>query len=122
VEFFLWFFELIGNDIMEAVEESRRSSSMVKSLNSTFIVFIPKADKPSNFGELRPISLCNLAYKIFTKIIVNKIKSFLSKSLSGEQLGFLKGRKILDAVGMTQKCLHNIKSKNMKALILKLDL
>jgi hypothetical protein len=33
VEFFLWFFDLIGNDILEAVEESRRSGSMVKSLN-----------------------------------------------------------------------------------------
>jgi hypothetical protein len=40
----------------------------------------------------------------------------------GEQLGFLKGRQILDAIGTTQECLHNIKAKKSKALILKLDL
>jgi hypothetical protein len=39
-----------------------------------------------------------------------------------EQLGFLKGRQIPDAIGTAQECLHNIKTKNSKALILKLDL
>jgi len=42
--------------------------------------------------------------------------------LSEEQLGFLKGQQILDAIGTTQKCLHNISSKKMKAMILKIDL
>jgi hypothetical protein len=37
-------------------------------------------------------------------------------------LGFLKGRQILDAIGTAQECLHSIKNKNSKALILKLDL
>jgi hypothetical protein len=116
------FFDLIGNDVLEAVEESRRSGSMVSSLNSTFIALIPKVDKPSSFGDFRPISLCNLAYKIIAKIIAIRLKLYLSKSLSLEQFGFLKGRKILDVVGVAQECLHNIKSKKLKALVLKLDL
>jgi hypothetical protein len=37
-------------------------------------------------------------------------------------LGFWKGRQILDAIGMAQEWLHSIKKKNLKALILKLDL
>jgi hypothetical protein len=39
-----------------------------------------------------------------------------------EQLGFLKGRHILDAIGTTQECLHSIKTKKSKAIMLKLDL
>jgi hypothetical protein len=42
--------------------------------------------------------------------------------LSEEQLGFLKGRQILDAIGTTQECLHSIKAKKLQAIILKLDL
>jgi hypothetical protein len=42
--------------------------------------------------------------------------------MSKEQLGFLKGRQILDDIGTAQECLHNIKSKNLQAIILKLDL
>jgi hypothetical protein len=59
---------------------------------------------------------------MITKIIANQIKPILSRSLSGEQLGFLKGRQILDAIGTAHECLHNIKTKKSKALILKLDL
>jgi hypothetical protein len=113
---------MIGNEVLEAVEESRRSGTMVRSLKSTFITLIPKVDKPMSFGDFRPISLCNMAYKIIAKVIACRLKPFLSKALSLEQLGFLKGRQILDVVGTAQECMHNIKTKNLKALVLKLDL
>jgi hypothetical protein len=74
------------------------------------------------FGDYRPIALCNLCYKLIAKVIANRIKPILSRALSSEQLGFLKGRQILDAIGTTQECLHSIKVKKQKALILKLDL
>jgi len=48
-EFFLNFFELVGEDILEAVQESRRKGSMSGALNSTFITLIPKCDKPAVF-------------------------------------------------------------------------
>ena len=99
VEFFISFFELVGDDLLEAVEESRRISEVIRSLNSTFLPLIQKFDKPTSFGEFRPIAPCNLCYKIIAKLIANKIKHVLSRTLSGEQLGFLKGREILDAIG-----------------------
>jgi hypothetical protein len=42
--------------------------------------------------------------------------------ISEEQLGFLKGRHIQDAIGTVQECLHSIRNKKLKALVLKLDL
>jgi retron-type reverse transcriptase len=50
------------------------------------------------------------------------MKPFLERSLSAEQLGFLKGRRIHDAIGAAHECIHSIKQKNLKALILKIDL
>jgi hypothetical protein len=69
-----------------------------------------------------PISLCNLCYKIISKIISKRIRSILSHALSEEQFGFLKGRQIIDAIGTVQECLHSIKDKKLQALILKIDL
>jgi hypothetical protein len=99
VEFFSHFFDLVGEDLLEMVEESRLKGFIPGDLNSTFITLIPKVNKPQNFGEYRPISLCNLSYKIISKIIVDRIKPILSRSLSEEQLGFLQGRQIQDAIG-----------------------
>jgi len=42
--------------------------------------------------------------------------------ISSEQLRFLKGRQILDSIGTTQECIHSIKARKQKTLILKLDL
>jgi hypothetical protein len=93
VEFFLHFFELVGEELLEVVEDSRRRGEVIKDLNSTFLVLIPKVNKPTTFGDYRPIALCNLCYKIIAKILANRIKPVLSRSLSGEQLDFCRGDK-----------------------------
>jgi hypothetical protein len=33
------------------VEESRRKGEVIKALNATFLVLIPKVNKPSSFGD-----------------------------------------------------------------------
>jgi hypothetical protein len=121
-EFFISFFDLVGEDLLEMVEDSRRNGKLCGGLNSTFLALIPKVNKPESFDDYRPISLCNLIYKVISKILANRINPFLSKCLSSEQLGFLKGRRIQDAIGSAHETLHSIKKKNIKSLVLKLDL
>jgi hypothetical protein len=104
------------------MEDNRLRGKVIGAINSTFLTLIPKANTPSSFGDYRPISLYNLCYKLISKIIATRIKPFLSRILSIEQLGFLKGHQILDAIGTAHKCLHNIKTEKSKALILKFDL
>jgi hypothetical protein len=59
---------------------------------------------------------------MISKIIANRIKHIFSRLLSAEQLGFLQGRRIQDAIGTAHESIHNIKKKRLKSLILKLDL
>jgi hypothetical protein len=113
-EFFLFFFDLVGSDLLEMVEDSRRKGQLCGGINSTFLALIPKVNKPVSFDDYRPISLCNLIYKVISKILANRIKPILSKCLSSEQLGFLKGRRIQDAIGTTHESLHSIKKKNIE--------
>jgi hypothetical protein len=86
-EFFIFFFDLVGDDLLDMVEDSRRKGQLCGGLNSTFLALIPKVNKLVSFDDYRPISLCNLIYKVISKILANRIKSILSKCLSSEQLG-----------------------------------
>jgi hypothetical protein len=84
VEFFLHFFDLVVDDLLEAVEESCLSGMVNRSLNSTFIALIPKVNGPTSFGDFRSITLCNLVYKIITKILAKRIRPIMSRTLSEE--------------------------------------
>jgi hypothetical protein len=122
VEFFIGFFDLIGKDILEVVEESRKVGHIHAPLNSTFIALIPKIDNPQSFEDFHPISLCNVIYKVIAKVIAKRLNPILSASISKEQFGFLDGRKIHEAIGVAQEGLHNMKTRNLKGVVVKIDL
>jgi hypothetical protein len=103
IEFYLGFFDLIGQDVLKVVEESWVNGHIHDPLNSTFIALIPKSDNPSSFDDFRPISLCNFLYKIISKVISRRLKIILSRNISSEQFGFLEGRKIHEAIGVAQE-------------------
>ena len=92
VEFFLAFFDLVGEDLVLAVEQAILHGKVTGALNSTFLTLIPKCEKPLTFADFRPISLCNLVYKIISKIAAIRLKPILNRSLSAHQFGFLKDR------------------------------
>lgn len=112
----------MGSDLLKMVEYSRVEGWIAGGLNSTFFTLIPKSNNPSTFNEFRPIALCNLVYKLISKIIANRIKPKLSEWMTNEQFSFLANRQILDAVGITQEVLHSVKLRKQKALMLKIDL
>jgi len=114
VEFVLAFFDLLGTKLMVVVEESRMKGKVSGALNAKFLLIIPKSDKHKTFDGFRPRSLCNLKYKIITKIIAAIIKSSLSTGISKEYFVCLEARQIADAIGVAQEALHSIKIKNKK--------
>jgi len=122
MEFYLAFHELLGEDLLAIIEESRITGHIHPPMSYTFIALIPKSDAPSSFNDFRPISLCNCLYKIISKIIANCIKPILSTHISPEQFAFLHHRHIQEAIGTAQEALHSIKHKNLKGISLKIDL
>lgn len=62
---------------------------MLPKLNHTYVVLIPKCQNVVQFEHLRPISLCNVSYKIIDKILASHIKPLLHKCISPHQTAFV---------------------------------
>lgn len=62
---------------------------MLRALNATFISLIPKCEGGDRLGQLCPIFLCNVIYKIISKLIVDRLKKCLGNVISEEQSGFV---------------------------------
>uniref|UniRef100_A0A8I6X7Y2 Reverse transcriptase domain-containing protein n=1 Tax=Hordeum vulgare subsp. vulgare TaxID=112509 RepID=A0A8I6X7Y2_HORVV len=115
----------LKTEITAAVMEFFASGSMPEGVNDTAIVLIPKVPHPKELKEFRPISLCNVIYKLVSKCLVNRLRRCLSELISENQSAFSPGRLISDNSIIAFECIHHmqsLKSNNRVACAYKLDL
>lgn len=101
--FFQDFWDIVSYDVTKVVQDFFKMGRLLKKINNTFIVLIPKTNTPIYLKEYHPISLYNTIYKILSKILVNTIKPFLEKNISPSQKGFVPGCQILDVAIATHE-------------------
>lgn len=93
---------------MKVCLEILNEDADLRPLNKTMIALIPKVPNPKYMSEYRPISLCNLGYKIISKTIANRFKKVLDSVISPTQAAFIPGRLISDNVLVGFECIHAI--------------
>lgn len=114
----------VGAAVTEMVKHFFRTGYMLKQINHSFIALLPKVDHPIRVEQFRSISLCNVVYKVISKILAGRLKGVLSKLIFPFQAPFVPRRTIQDNAIIGQEVLHTMKAKRgRKGLVaIKLDI
>eukprot|EP00253_Pinus_taeda_P010854 PITA_10854 len=122
VAFYKTHWEIIKKDYIRMEKNFFTKCKMGSSIKSSHLALIPKDPNPQSFDRFRPISLCNVSYKIITKILANRLKNILPSIISENQGGFVPRRHITNNVILIQEAIHSSISRNERGMIIKLDM
>lgn len=77
--FFHAMWETVSEDVVHRVKAILNSEMPLDEWNSTVITLIPKVKRPERMKDFRPISLCNVCYKIVARAITNRLREIMDK-------------------------------------------
>ena len=80
-------------------------------LNQTLITLITKCKSPKLLTKYCLLSLCNIYYKVETKVIIGQIRPFLSDLVSPLQAAFVPKRKGMDNAIIVQELIHTMSKR-----------
>jgi hypothetical protein len=111
-QFFHKNWDILKDEIVSAVRSFFKTGIMPEGINNSTIVPIPKTKNPSKLKDFKPISLCNILYKIIAQCIINRLMP--CQIVSPEQSAFIKGRQIADNALVAFECIHTIQHSRDK--------
>lgn len=85
--------DIIGGDLSSLIKGIFENPERVADLNETLISLIPKMELVTCMKHFRPISLCNVSYKIVTKIIAQRLRGLMPHLIGSCQSSFVPNRK-----------------------------
>uniref|UniRef100_A0A803Q6R6 Reverse transcriptase domain-containing protein n=1 Tax=Cannabis sativa TaxID=3483 RepID=A0A803Q6R6_CANSA len=125
--FYQNYWNIVGTSVTNLVLGVLNNGLHMRELNKSIITLIPKVPNPSSSSmmDYRPISLCNVIYKIISKTIVIRFKKVLPFVISETQSAFLSNRLIMDNILIAFELIHHIRHKTQGRVgvsALKLDM
>ena len=109
--FFHKYWSIVGTNITNMVLNVLNQNLPMATINKTNIVLIPKTAHPSKMTEFRPISLCNVAYKLISKTLANHLKAILPIVITENQSVFTSDRLITNNVLVAFELMHCLNHK-----------
>ena len=122
LSFWQFSWEFVKVEVMGFFKEFHERGRFVRSLNSTFLVLIPKKAGAEDLRDFRPISLVRGLYKLLAKVLANRLKKVMGKVVSSAQNAFVEGRQILDAALIANEAIDSMLKRNESGVLCKLDI
>lgn len=123
--FFKEYWDVIGWKLSAEVMIVLNGGKIPEGWNETVIALIPKTEKPEKFTDLCPISLCNVIYKVISKVLSSRLYMILPDIITPNQSAFVPGRLISDNILIAYEITHYLLNKREGDLgyaALKLDM
>ena len=123
LSFYLATWDVIKGDLFDLIKIFFVGGKLHRSIPASMVCLIPKVDSLVSFAQFRPISVGNVPSKLCSKILNNRLVSWLPKLISNEQAGFVKGSDIYDHIQLAQDLIGDIdKSCRGGNVVFKLDM
>ena len=116
--------EHVKESVIDWIKKIFQNPEGIQPVNNTFLSLIPKKDKPESFAHFRPIGLCNVIYKVVTKMISRQLKYLMPKLIGPSQCSFVPGRQSSDNILVAQEVMHSMRFKTGEKgfMVIKVDL
>ena len=119
VEFYLAFFDLVGENLVRSLNAGHEKGRLSISQRRGAITLIPKEDTSLNLLQnWRPITLLNVDYKIASNAIAKRIEPVLSSFIHPDQTGFVKGRYIGENIRLISDVIEQNSKLNSPSILL----
>jgi hypothetical protein len=92
----------------------------LQRLNYGVITLVPKVREANSIKQYRPICLLNVDFKIFPKLLMDRLTPMADKLISMNQTTSIKGRNILGVV-ILHEILYEFRKSDRKGVIFKID-
>lgn len=104
--FYQLHWDILGAEVVSFCQDFLLNGHLPSRVNDTHLVLIPKTKTPELMSEFRPISLCNVIYRILAKVLANRMRVLLNSIISPVQSSFIPGRSIVDNVLIAFESAH----------------
>ncbi|GAU15784.1 hypothetical protein TSUD_236000 [Trifolium subterraneum] len=110
-EFVKEFWEDIKLDFLRVMTEFHTSGRLVKGVNCSFVVLVPKKYNPVEVPNFRRVSLVGCIYKVISKVLANRLECVIGSVISKPQSIIVDGREITDGVRIANEYLDYVMEK-----------
>lgn len=77
--------------VTNAVLDYLNGGHLLNMLKKTIIVLIPNVKHPKNITQYKHISLCNVIYKLCSKILASRLRKILDEIIVEEKSALYRG-------------------------------